>query len=67
MSDDLLSAITEAEATIEARKKERAANQLDFRSPLALETIADELTLLRAEVKTLRYFCAKAQLRPYSQ
>jgi hypothetical protein len=66
--DPLLQAITEAEATIQARKPSREASQVQFREPAALELIADELTRLHAEVKTLRYlfatYAARAAGRP---
>ena len=48
----------DAEKAIERRNDQRKHMQLEFRSPAALEQIADELTYLRGEVKTLRFLLA---------
>lgn len=58
MATDPMHAITDAEKTIETRKRERLPISLDHRGFLAAEAIADELTRLVAEVKTLRYLFA---------
>ena len=59
---DVLHAITDAEKTIAARKQDRARDALDQRGFLAAEIIADELTRLVAEVRTLRYLYAGTQV-----
>jgi hypothetical protein len=64
MAKDVLHAISDAEQIIEQRKRERAATSLDFRAPLAAEQIADELTRLVAEVKTVRYLLAANSAGP---
>ncbi len=61
---DPMQAIIEAEGLVRARKMERESLQRDYRSPMALEMIADEMTLLRAEVRTLRYLFATYAARP---
>jgi hypothetical protein len=48
----------DAEKTIEQRNSRRQNVQLEFRAPAALEQIADELTYLRGEVKTVRFLLA---------
>jgi hypothetical protein len=59
--------IAKAEATIAARAKARDGIQPEFRSALALETIADELLRLNTEVKTLRYLYATASVQPQNR
>jgi len=61
MAKDMLHAITDAETEIEARMRLRYGESGEIRTVVAAETIADELTRLRAEVKTLRYLFAAAQ------
>lgn len=61
---DPMHAITEAELAIQSRAKEREAKQLDYRKAEALEIIADELTRLRAEARTIRYLFATYAVRP---
>jgi hypothetical protein len=61
---DVTHAIDDAEQVIVLRKSTRDANQIEFRSALALEIIADEMTRLQAEVKTLRYLFATYAVRP---
>lgn len=61
---DMLHAITDAEETIEIRKQTRVSTSLDHRGFLAAEAIADELTRLVAEVRTLRYLYAGTQAAP---
>jgi hypothetical protein len=61
---DQYHAITDAEKTIQDRHTKREATQQEFRGPIALELIADELTRLNAEVRTLRYLYASALVRP---
>jgi len=46
--------ILDAEAAIAQRKKQIAGEAEDKRQPIAIEAIADELTMLRAEIKYLR-------------
>jgi hypothetical protein len=57
MADDL-HATEEAERKIEARKKSGGNLEPQHRQAAALEAIADDLTRLYAEVKTLRYLFA---------
>jgi hypothetical protein len=64
MAQDVMQAINEAERTISARKVGREAAQIEFRKAQALELIADEMTRLHAEVRTLRYFFATYATRP---
>jgi hypothetical protein len=47
-----------AKKEIEQRKKTRDGIQAQFQSAIALETIADELTRLVAEARTIRYLFA---------
>jgi hypothetical protein len=61
---DVMHAITDAEKAIEQRKKTRESMQIEHRSFLALETIADELTRLHAEARTIRYLFATYAVRP---
>lgn len=58
------SAIGEAETAIAMRKAAREANQLEFRSAIALEAIADDVTRLRAEIQTIRELFAGFAARP---
>lgn len=46
--------IMDADAAIERRQQDRPKNPESQRQVMAIETIADELTMLRAEVKYLR-------------
>lgn len=46
---DFIKPIADAEREINARIEHRKRTQFEFRSPEALEIIADELTRLRAE------------------
>lgn len=61
MRHDVLHAIDDAETEIKARMAQRKGATADARTVAAAETIADELTRLRAELKTLRYLLAAAQ------
>lgn len=61
---DPLHPINEAEKLIEKRKMERESLQRDFREAIALETIADDLTRVHAELRTLRYLFATFAARP---
>jgi hypothetical protein len=63
MAKDITHAIEDAERIIEQRKKERLTTTGTFRAPLAAEQIADDLTRLVAEVRTLRYLYADAVSR----
>lgn len=58
MPNESLSPIEAAEAAIKARKATREATQLDHRGALALELIADEMTRMYGEIKTLRMLYA---------
>jgi hypothetical protein len=58
MVQDATHAITDAEKTIQSRSAAREAMQLEVRSAVAIELIADELTRLHAEARTLRYLLA---------
>jgi hypothetical protein len=53
-----LQPIQDARAEIEIRQKRRQNVQLDFRGAAAAETIADELTLMRAEMTVMRELLA---------
>ena len=64
MTQDMMHAITDAERTIAARKTGRDGTQVEFRQAQALELIADEMTRLTAEVRTLRYLFATYAARP---
>jgi hypothetical protein len=46
--------ITEAEETIDQRRQLRETQRPENRTHLALETIADEMTRMRAELTVLR-------------
>jgi hypothetical protein len=54
MMNNPLQPIQDARAEIEIRQKRRQNVQLDFRGAAAAETIADELTLMRAEMTVMR-------------
>jgi hypothetical protein len=54
-----LQPIDDAKKEIEVRQKNRAGSELHFRNSAALELIADELTLVRAEMEVLRGLLAK--------
>jgi hypothetical protein len=58
MANDPLEVIRQAEKEIELRNQGRRAAQLEFRSPAALEILADEMTRIRAEMHTLRNILA---------
>jgi hypothetical protein len=58
MIQDATHAITNAEKTIEGRSAAREAMEPEVRSAVAIELIADELTRLHAEARTLRYLLA---------
>jgi hypothetical protein len=49
-----LQPIHDAKVAIESRQKQRQTLQVDFRAFSAAETIADELTLMRAEMTVMR-------------
>ncbi len=53
-----LAELERAEKEIEARVTARKTAPIDTRKLVAAESIADEITRLRAEVKTLRYLFA---------
>jgi hypothetical protein len=53
-----LQPIQDAKAAIEMRQKQRESVQLEFRAALAAETIADELSLTRAEMTVMRTLLA---------
>lgn len=61
---DAMHAITEAEKLIELRKRDRARDAIDQRGMIADEIIADDLTRLVAEVRTLRYLFATYAAKP---
>jgi hypothetical protein len=71
MAKNALHAIEEAESEIQERQKHRSASesasQLGYRQAEALELIADELTRIRAEVRTLRYLLAASSTRQSSR
>lgn len=51
---DPLQAVHEAKATIAARAQRRVQAPADMRSAAAAETMADELTMIRAEMTVMR-------------
>jgi hypothetical protein len=51
---DPLQPINEAKATVAARAQRRAQAPTDMRGAAAAETIADELTMIRAEMSVMR-------------
>jgi hypothetical protein len=55
--------IDEASAVVQARKAQRTSTQLEFRAPQALEFIADDLTLIRAEMSAMRELLAMIQAK----
>lgn len=61
---DALHAVNEAESLIRSRAHQREGKQIDFRHAEALEVIADEMTRLSAEVRTLRYLFSTYASRP---
>lgn len=61
---DISAPIRDAETIIAARKASRESTQADFRSPLALEAIADEVTRLHAEMRVIRYLLAGMAAKP---
>jgi hypothetical protein len=61
---DPMHAITEAEFAIAGRKQARPAAQIESRHVEALELIADEMTRLHAEARTIRYLFATYAARP---
>lgn len=63
---DPLYAINEAEAAIKDRKSKRETSKPEIRTFEALELIADELTRLQAEIRTLRQHFAARISRPGS-
>ena len=63
MTQDTTHAINDAEKTIQGRRAIRDGTSLEFRSPVALEMIADELTRLHAEARTIRYLLATIAAR----
>lgn len=52
-----------ARAEVERRQQLRQGVQLDLRGPAALEIIADELTLMRAEMNIIRNLLAGIAVR----
>ena len=54
----------EVHAKIEVRNERRKPMQIEFRGPVALEQIADEMLLLRAEMTTIRQILASYAARP---
>jgi hypothetical protein len=55
---DITRPIGDAEIAIAARKATREANQIEFRSAIALEVLADDVTRLHAEMKVIRSILA---------
>lgn len=55
---DPLKPIHDAKVAIERRQKQREAYQLEHRGAIAGEIIADELTLMRAEMTVMRFLLA---------
>jgi hypothetical protein len=56
---DITEPIGAAELAIATRRASREATQRDFRSAIALETLADDVTRLRAEMSVIREFLAQ--------
>ena len=57
--------ITEAEEAIEQRRQARESQRPEFRTHLALEAIADEMTRIRAEISIMRSLVAALGERPH--
>jgi hypothetical protein len=55
---DPLQTIRNAEELIKRRNQQRQSIQLDHRGGIAAETIADELTMIRAEMTVMRELLA---------
>jgi hypothetical protein len=60
---DPMQPIYDAKEAIEVRKKQRQHAQLDFRGTAAAEAIADELTMMRAEMTVMRGLLAQIAVR----
>ena len=60
---DPMQPIYDAKEAIEARNKQRQSMQLDFRGAAAAEVIADELTMMRAEMTVMRGLLAQISMR----
>lgn len=60
---DPLQHVHEAKATIAARAQRRANVGAELRSAAAAETIADELTMIRAEMSAMRELLALVQAK----
>ena len=58
MATDPLQPIHDAKAAIAQRNKSRPGTSVEFKGPIALEAIADELTMLRAEITVVRTLLA---------
>jgi hypothetical protein len=56
---DISAPIGEAELAIATRRAAREANQIDHRSAIALEALADDVTRLRAEMTVIRSLLAQ--------
>jgi hypothetical protein len=56
--------IDEAKRNLEQRQKQRESFPLEHRGMIAAETIADELTLMRAEIAVIRELLAAFAGRP---
>jgi len=54
MATDRLQPVHDAKAVIAQRNKSRATMQTEFRNAAAAEAIADELTLMSAEMTVMR-------------
>ncbi|MDB5937582.1 MAG: hypothetical protein JWQ01_4926 [Massilia sp.] len=54
MPTNPMQALEDATSTIEARKKRRENMAVDHRSFVALEALADEVTMMRAEMTVMR-------------
>ena len=60
---DPMQPIYDAKEAIDMRNKQRQHVQLDFRGAAAAEVIADELTMMRAEMTVMRGLLAQIAVR----
>jgi hypothetical protein len=60
---DPMQPIYDAKEAIDTRNKQRQHLQMDFRGAAAAEVIADELTMMRAEMTVMRGLLAQIALR----
>jgi hypothetical protein len=59
MSDPIMQPIYDAKETIDMRNKQRQHVDMTFRGAAAAEVIADEMTMMRAEMTVMRGLLAQ--------